>query len=339
MNSVQRSSSGRLFRIFLITIFLYTQAVVFSQESIFSTSEYLPDLDVILKVKTEYDLDNSMMRFEVRNARFGLKGRINSIMSYRIELDLSDEGKMKMLDAYVRITPLKNLDIYMGQRKIPFSTDYMRNPAENIFANRSFLAKYINDGMRDIGFYIDYKLETGIPVNILLGAVNGTGNNNPQWIEKPNFVSRLVVGKETGFRATGNLYYGEAEYRDHLTMFGGELRYTNGKIFVESEYISRNWNDTLDERFHDDGIYLHSYYNFKIDKRAVKMISPTARWDMMGSSVLGGKADAKRLTFGVNVGFDPKQFHSEIRLNYENYFKSSLPIHTDKLTLEFIARF
>jgi len=69
------------------------------------------------------------------------------------------------------------------------------------------------------------------------------------------------------------------------------------------------------------------------------MISPTARWDMMGSSVLGGEADAKRLTFGVNVGFDPKQFHSEIRLNYENYFKSSLPIHTDKLTLEFIARF
>jgi len=322
-----------------MTIFLYTQAVVFSQESIVSTSEYLPDLDVILKVKTEYDLDNSMMRFEVRNARFGLKGKINSIMSYRIELDLSDEGKMKMLDAYVRITPLKNLDIYMGQRKIPFSTDYMRNPAENIFANRSFLAKYINDGMRDIGFYIDYKFETGIPVNILLGAVNGTGNNNPQWIEKPNFVSRLVVGKETGFRATGNLYYGEAEYRDHLTMFGGELRYTNGKIFVESEYISRNWNDTLDERFHDDGIYLHSYYNFKIDKRAVKMISPTARWDMMGSSVLGGEADAKRLTFGVNVGFDPKQFQSEIRLNYENYFKSSLPIHTDKLTLEFIARF
>lgn len=69
------------------------------------------------------------------------------------------------------------------------------------------------------------------------------------------------------------------------------------------------------------------------------MISPTARWDMMGSSVLGGEADAKRLTFGVNVGFDPKQFQSEIRLNYENYLKSSLPIHTDKMTLEFIARF
>lgn len=337
MNKNNRSSSGRPFRLFLLTIFLYAQSVGYSQESIVSTSEYLPDLDVILKVKTEYDLDNSLIRFEVRNARFGLKGKINSFMSYRIELDLSDEGKMKMLDAYVRITPLKNLDIYMGQRKIPFSTDYMRNPAENIFANRSFLAKYINDGMRDIGFYADYKFDIGVPVDILLGAVNGTGNNNPQWIEKPNFVSRLVFGSETGFRATGNLYYGEAENKDHLALFGGELRYNNGNFLIESEYISRNWTDSI--RIHDDGLYLHSYYNVILTDKIVKMITPTLRWDYMGDLIYSGRIDASRVTVGLNVGFDPKQFHSEIRLNYENYFKSSLPIHTDKLTLEFIARF
>jgi len=325
--------------ILLSALVLTLSGSLAAQETTAIKSEYIPDLDVILKVKTEYNLDNSLMRFEVRNARFGLKGKINDLMSYKIELDLSDEGKMKMLDAYVKLTPLKNFDIYLGQRKIPFSTDYMRNPAENIFANRSFLAKYINDGMRDIGFYIDYKFDLSVPVDVLLGAVNGTGNNNPQWIEKPNLVSRLVVGPETGFRVAGNLYYGEAEYRDHLALFGGEARYTNGKLFLESEYIRRSWTDTLDARVNDDGIYLHSYYNFKTDNRVVKMISPTARWDMMGNSVLGGESDAKRLTLGLNVGFEPKQFYSEIRLNYENYFKGSLPIHTDKLTLEFIARF
>ncbi len=337
MNKNNRISLGRPFRLFLLTIFLFAQSVGYSQESIVAPSEYLPDLDVILKVKTEYDLDNSLIRFEVRNARFGLKGKINSIMSYRIELDLSDEGKMKMLDAYVRITPLKNLDIYLGQRKIPFSTDYMRNPAENIFANRSFLSKYINDGMRDIGFYADYKFDIGVPVNILLGAVNGTGNNNPQWIEKPNLVSRLVVGQEKGFRAVGNLYYGKAENKDHLALFGGELRYNNGNFLIESEYISRNWTDSI--RIHDDGLYLHSYYNVILTDKIVKMITPTLRWDYMGDLIYSGRIDASRVTIGLNVGFDPKQFHSEIRLNYENYFKSSLPIHTDKLTLEFIARF
>jgi len=193
--------------------------------------------------------------------------------------------------------------------------------------------------LRDIGFYVDYKTNTSIPFEILLGAVNGTGNNNPQWIGKPNLVSRLNIGPETGFRVTGNLYYGEAEYRDHLSMFGGELRYTEGSFFIESEYISRNWTDTLNARIHDDGLYIHSYYNFLIDKQMIRMISPTARWDLIGESVFGNKIDANRLTLGVNVGFEKKQFYSEIRLNYENYFKSDLPIHTDKLTLEFIARF
>lgn len=339
MNNTLRRSAGVKLIIFPIFIFFSGWPAAYSQDTIVAKSEYIPDIDVILKVKSEFDLDNSLMRFEVRNARFGLKGKVNDFMSYKIELDLSDEGKMKMLDAYVKLTPFKNLDLYLGQRKIPFSTDYMRNPAENIFANRSFLAKYINDGMRDIGFYVDYKINTSIPVEILLGAVNGTGNNNPQWIGKPNLVSRLNIGPETGFRVTGNLYYGEAEYRDHLSMFGGELRYSEGSFFIESEYISRNWTDTLDTRIHDDGLYIHSYYNFLINKKMIRMISPTARWDLIGESVFGKEIDANRLTLGVNVGFEKRQFYSEIRLNYENYFKSSLPVHTDKLTLEFIARF
>lgn len=322
---------------FLLLVILTGLNYVAAQDSSAVKSDYLPDIDAVLKVKAEYDLDNSLIRFEVRNARFGLKGKINDLMSYKIELDLSDEGKMKMLDAYVRLTPLKNLDIYMGQRKIPFSTDYMRNPAENIFANRSFLAKYINDGMRDIGFYLDYKFGNSVPVDILLGAVNGTGNNNPQWIERPNLVSRVVFGRETGFRATGNLYYGEAENKDNLALYGGELRFNNRNFLIESEYISRNWTDSI--RIHDDGLYVHSYYNVILTDKIVKIITPTARWDYMGDLIYSGRIDASRMTLGVNIGFEPKQFYSEIRLNYENYIRGNLPIHTDKLTLEFIARF
>jgi hypothetical protein len=334
------SGSYPYFKFFIFTLLLLSsQTILPGQNVTHSENEYFPDIDGIIKTKVEFDLNNSLVRFEVRNARFGARGKINDFMSYKIELDLSDEGKMKMLDAYVRFTPVKDLDFYMGQRKIPFSTDYMRNPAENIFANRSFLAKYINDGMRDIGFYAEYKLPTTLPVDILLGAVNGTGNNNPQWISRPNLVSRVIIGKETGFRVAGNIYYGEAEFRDHLAMFAGEARYTDGKLFIESEYISRNWTDTLGMRLRDDGLYLHSYYNFSTTNKIIQIITPTVRFDFVGDSVFGNDVDASRLTMGVNFGFEQRQFYSEIRLNYENYFKSSLPIHTDKLTLEFIARF
>lgn len=310
-----------------------------SQESGINSQEYLPDIDGILKTKVEFDLNNSRMRFEVRNARFGARGKVNNYIAYRAEVDLSDEGKIKMLDAYVKFSPLANLDFYMGQRKIPFSTDYMRSPAENFFANRSFLAKYINDGMRDIGFYADYRLPGAVPLNFLIGAVNGTGNNNPQWISRPNLAGRVTAGSESGFRVAGNVYYGEASDRYHLALFGGEVRYSHEAFFIESEYISRNWTDTLSVRNHDEGIYIHSFYNINLKSKMLKKISPVARWDMMGGSLSGGNTEASRLTFGLNAGFEPKQFVAEIRMNYEIYLKRSLPVHTDKLTLEFIARF
>ncbi len=310
-----------------------------SQENEKTVSEYFPDLFGILKTKVEFDLDNSLMRFQVRNARFGATGKINNFMSYKIEIDLSDEGRIKMLDAYVKFVPVTNLGFYLGQRKIPFSTDYMRNPAETIFANRSFLAKYINDGMRDIGFYTEYKIPGEIPVYLLVGAVNGTGNNNPQWISKPNLAGRITIGPDKGVRVTGNLYYGEAPDREKLAMIGGEFRYSNGAYFIESEYIRRSWADTLSLDQHDDGLYIHSYYNFIREDKMICMVSPVARFDLIGNSVFSNVVDASRLTLGVNIGFEPRQFYSEIRLNYENYFRSSLPIHTDKLTLEFIARF
>lgn len=310
-----------------------------SQDSVKVKTDYVPDIDGIVKVKVEFDLDNSLVRFEVRNARFGVNGKINDFMSYRAQIDINDEGKMRMLDAWACLTPFTGLDIYLGQRKLPFSSDYLRNPAENIFANRSFLTKYINEGMRDIGLFIDYKMPTDIPLEVFLGAANGTGGNNPQWIKKPDMLGRLIAGPLKGVRLVGNIYFGEKEFREDLSMTGAEIRYSYGSFFIESEYIRRNWTDTSSLRQHDDGIYIHSYYNFITEKKVFRLITPTARWDFIGKSVLGNEIDANRLTLGVNFGLEAKQFYSELRLNYENYFKGSLPVHTDKFTIELVGRF
>lgn len=324
----------------LIIFFLLMQGTpLFPQTGTDQVNEFLPDIEGVLKTKFEYDLDNLKMRFEVRNARFGAKGKINDYFSYKTELELSDEGKIKMLDAYVRFTPVSNLDIYMGQRKIPFSSDYLRSPAETFFANRSFVAKYLNEGLRDIGFFINYRFTGDIPVDIIAGAVNGTGNNNPQWVERPNFVGRVTAGGEKGLRAAGNIYLGESPNAYDLSMASGELRYNTGNLFIESEYLSRSWTDTSSVRKKEDGIYIHSYYIFNLDNKMINMIYPTARWDIMGSSVIKGDVHAHRVTFGINAGFEIRPFIAEIRFNYENYFRGNLPNHTDKLTIEFIGKF
>jgi hypothetical protein len=300
---------------------------------------YLPKIDGSLKTKFEYNLAGKKMRFEVRNARFGAKGNINKYFGYRVEVDLSDEGKIKMLDAYVKVTPIENLDVYLGQRKVPFGTDYLRNPVENLFANRSFVAKYVNNELRDIGLVVNYQFKFHIPFDFWVAAMNGTGNNNPQWIDKPNYAARLLIEPLKNFRLVGNYYQATTLLEKNMTMYGGEMRYQTNKLLIETEFLKRHYSDTSSLVHDQFGFYVHSYYNFFTNAKMVQIISPTLRWDFMGKAEQVTELTADRITAGVNFGFEPKQFKAEIRLNYEKYLKKALPDHFDKFTVEFIAKF
>jgi len=308
-------------------------------ENITSKTDYLPKLDGSLKTKVEFDLEDSRMRFEVRNARFGAKGNINNYIGYRAEVDLSDEGRIRMLDAFVKVTPVKNLDLYLGQRKVPFGTDYLRSPVENIFANRSFVAKYTNDGLRDIGFVVNYRFKFHIPIDVWVAAMNGTGNNNPQWISRPNYSSRLLFEPIKNIRLAGNFYQGSTLLENELTMYGGEIRYQTEKFLIETEFIHRHFTDTSSVVLDQYGFYVHSSYNFYTNAEMIKIISPVMRWDFMGRETDNVGKIAERITAGVNFGFEPKPFKAEIRLNYENYLKKYLPNHFDRFTIELIAKF
>jgi hypothetical protein len=300
---------------------------------------YLPKIDGSLKTKFEYNLAGKKMRFDVRNARFGAKGNINKYFGYRVEVDLSDEGKIKMLDAYVKVTPIENLDVYLGQRKVPFGTDYLRNPVENLFANRSFVAKYVNNELRDIGLAVNYQFKFHIPFDFWVAAMNGTGNNNPQWIDKPNYAARLLIEPLKNFRLVGNYYQATTLLEKNMTMYGGEMRYQTNKLLIETEFLKRHYSDTSSLVHDQFGFYVHSYYNFFTNAKMVQIISPTLRWDFMCKAEQVTELTADRITAGVNFGFEPKQFKAEIRLNYEKYLKKALPDHFDKFTVEFIAKF
>lgn len=74
-------------------------------------TDYIPKIHGTIRGKYEYQYEEKEGRFEVRNARFSLAGNVAPIVSYKAEIDLSDEGAIKMLDAYARITPLPTFDI------------------------------------------------------------------------------------------------------------------------------------------------------------------------------------------------------------------------------------
>ena len=226
--------------VLLATLFFLIFCIDIIAQDSTKTVQFLPDLDGIIKTKSEYDIENNKMRFEVRNARFGAKGKVNELFGYRLEVDLSDEGKIKMMDAYCKITPINKLDVYLGQRKVPFGTDYLRNPAENFFANRSFVSKYTNNGLRDNGIVLSYAFKYFIPIEIWGAAMNGSGVNNPQWIGKPIYSGRILLGKEEGVRMACNYLSGNVQNEIDNQMIGGELRYATKKFLIESEFLNRS---------------------------------------------------------------------------------------------------
>ena len=85
--------------------------------------DYLPAIHGTIRAKYEYQTATDESRFQVRNARFSLTGNVLPIVAYKAEIDLSDQGKIRMLDAYTRIFPIKHVNFTIGQMRVPFTID------------------------------------------------------------------------------------------------------------------------------------------------------------------------------------------------------------------------
>ena len=81
------------------------------------TKDYLPEIHGTIRTKFEYQTEMAASRFEVRNARISITGNVLPIVAYKAEIDLSDEGQIKMLDAYARICPAVTVRSFIGKRR------------------------------------------------------------------------------------------------------------------------------------------------------------------------------------------------------------------------------
>ena len=136
--------------------------------------DYMPEIHGTIRAKYEYQTGMAAGRFEVRNARISITGNVLPKVAYKAEIDLSDEGNIKMLDAYARLFPWKDFTITAGQMRVPFTIDAHRSPHQQYFANRSFIAKQVGN-VRDVGLTLGYTLPTQMPIILEGGLYNGTG--------------------------------------------------------------------------------------------------------------------------------------------------------------------
>ncbi len=302
-------------------------------------------VDGSLKNKFERATDTGMSRFSVRNSRVGVRGNINTFSSYRVQVELSNEGKFSVLDLSGTLKPVDGLSLTLGQTSIPLFNSYIVSPSEMMFANRAFLGKYFLS-TRDLGIHGKYAFDAGmVPVTIEAGFYNGNTINNPVWKNSLSSGGRVELGNMKGLRFTAKVYDYPNNDTTHFVFYGADLRYKADNWRVETEIMQKK-SKTI---HHSDMLswYLQGACDVPIQSRMFEFIRPAVRWDAIDERKDEAGFDVNRLTAGIGFGFNQKQFSSILRFDYEWYFvnhemqifAANEEMDADKFTVELLFTF
>ncbi len=310
--------------------------------------EWLPKISGTLRAKGEYQTRDKEGRFEVRNARVAFDGNVTPIVIYRAEVDLSDEGRIRMLDAYAGVLPVKGLTLRIGQMRVPFSIDAHRSPHKQFFANRSFIAKQVGD-VRDVGLCASYTLPK-TPLTIEGGLFNGSGltDQKDYWTKNLNFSAKVqwkpvkmltLQGSVQKISPTGGT----------VMLYDGGVSFNHAGVFLEAEYLRKHYKNNA---YHAvNALNTMAAYTLPL-RRVFDHLRFLTRFDMMDDHSRGAlneegvlqtdDAARKRLTAGITLGF-AKRLAAELRLNYEKYFydkgAAMKTSERDKVVMEMMIHF
>lgn len=313
-------------------------------------SPYIPDFHGTIRAKYEYEPTINKGRFEIRNARLSVEGKIIPIVRYKAEIDLSDEGSIKMLDAYIRLQPKERLKFTFGQMRVPFSIDAHRSPHLQYFANRSFIAKQVGN-VRDVGVAASWTFGARTPITLEGGIFNGSGLTNFKnfWTSDYNFSLKSQICLWRQFNIV--LSCQKAKASDVNTyMYDGGIYWENSRWHIEAEYLRKHYaNDAFRPV---NAVDAFAAYRLPL-KRNKMALSFLGRYDYMSDHSKGSKdengillvddPERHRLTGGMTLSLGKGALQADIRLNYEQYFynKDAEPSISErnKIVLEFVAHF
>ena len=224
-----------------------------------SGTDFTPHIHGTVRGKYEYQPGDKAGRFEVRNARFSVDGKVTDIVEYKAEIDLSDEGKIKMLDAFTRLKPVDNVRLTIGQMRVPFTIDAHRSPHQQYFANRSFIAKQVGN---------------------VRGMFNGSGLTNQKdfWTNNVNFSAKAQFFLPEGFNVTLSVQKIKPDHTGVVMYDAGAFYHARG-WHVETEYLLKHYAEDAFKDVHSVDAFVN--YDIPLRKCLFSKVSPLLRYDYM----------------------------------------------------------
>ena len=260
--------------------------------------------------------------FYLHRARLSLTGdAAQEKIDYRLQVDMANSPKI--CDLYFRYKPMKELNLQLGQFKIPFSYENENcGPTTVEFIEYSYITTYLarNDGLydgingatgRDIGLqlYGGFFERDGYSIlNYNVAVFNGSGVNvKKDHNSSKDFVARLIVKPFKGFAVSGSYMYAETSFGGDRYMksprFALGAWYEDGTWIGRAEYVHANFGDTCTDSF-----YALAGYNFE------KPWSVYARYEFIKDDAY--IMDRDRIQIGT--AYKPFKFlRLQANLNYE----------------------
>lgn len=295
----------------------------FSQEE--KEFSYIPQVCGTLRAKYEYQTDVKNARFQVRDARVGVKGWLAPFLDYKAEINLSEKGKIRTHDIYTRFHIGDEFKVTAGQFRVPISIDAARSPHVRLFANRSFIAKQVGN-VFDIGVKGSYQSKK-IPFGAEFGIYNGMDYSlsDEVWLRHFLYVGRVLYDYK-GLNIVAAAMTNKPDlYR--INMYEGCVSYTFDRFFFECEYVYKDFLKTSTASVHAYNIM--GMYSLPIKSKYFNKMMFLGRYDGMTDNSDGFADESgnltvddsarKRVTVGTTLAYHQK-VRAELRLNYEYYF-------------------
>ncbi len=318
----------------VVTLFLF---LLVSLSAIAADTElvnYLPKINGTVRTRWEMETPTGESRFQVRNARLSLAGNIAPAISYFINTDLCDRGKMKILDAWGRIEIASGIGFQAGQFRMPFGVDPFRAPHTYFFANRSFIGKQVCN-YRAVGAKLALNFA---PFTIEGGVFNPTPiGEHETWSKKVTAAGQIIL-KAADFKfVTGVQTVIVNGIRANL--IDGAIGWSRDRWTVEGEYMHEHFTHRAYTECHAYNLFAD--YRMPVKAGIFNRLSFQGRFDGMTRNV--DEPSRNRVTVGSTLTYAHGKMFADLRANFEKYLyhnnQRGPQGERDKVVVEMVIRF
>jgi hypothetical protein len=284
----------------------------------------IPKIHGVFRGRYEGSWPDYEQRFQVRNARVSVEGKVLKDLDYYFRIDLCDRGTMKFLDGWARWKFADNFAVKAGRYRVPFGVDCFRGPGSYLFANRSFMGKETAN-LRQVGVQLGYYGKK-VPLTVEAGVFNSSTKSQENWQAGLDYAAKASYRIQNVTLSAGFLSmdpYGvrmnyldgsvswkyktlivEGEYQ-HINYVGNDYQAANSWLAFASYGIPVKWHPFNLWSFHGRFDSLTDFSNGNPDENGVLSTDDAAR---------------KRVTVGTSLSSIVKNVKAEIILDYEHYF-------------------